>query len=135
MNNNMGGTTMDRIREWGAPMLALVAFLALLGIVGRMEMESMDDARYNECAEMLAHDDWDAAMCAFEWDDLSAIARQMWGADGDPETMHRTDCGMVMDSESVGMVPASCASESELIARMDAIRSERSGFRTWEGMR
>ena len=32
---------MDRVREWGAPMLALVAFLALFGIVGRMEMDAM----------------------------------------------------------------------------------------------
>jgi hypothetical protein len=39
---------------------------------------------------------------------------------------------MVMDSDSVGMVPASCATESELESRMDAIRLERSGFRTWE---
>ena len=126
---------MERMREWGTPAIAIVAFLALLGIIGRMEMDAMDDASYLECAQMLADNDWDAASCAWEWRDLSAIARAMWGEDGDPETMWRDDCGLVMDSESVGMVPASCATELELHRFMDSIRGERSGFRTWENGR
>jgi len=103
-----------------------------MGIVGRMEMDAMDHERYLECAEMLANDDWDGASCAPRWHDLSAIARNMWGEDGDPETMWRDNCGFVMDSESIGMVPAMCENESEIAERMDAIRSVRSGFRTWE---
>ena len=76
----------NRIRKWATPIATLGIFFALLGIIGRMELDAMTER----------------------------------------------DCGMVMDSDSVGMVPASCATESELESRMDAIRLERSGFRTWE---
>jgi hypothetical protein len=121
----MGGT-MERMREWGTPAIAIVAFLALLGIVGRMEMDAMTP---NGCI---------------------VIGEEPSGPEPDVTIWHRhmdcggtihivefhndefAGCGFVMDSESVGMVPASCATESDLHRFMDSIRSERSGFRAWE---
>jgi hypothetical protein len=120
------------MRERARIAFILAMVIVVMGIVGRMEMEAMHDESYLECAAMLANEDWDGASCAPRWSNLSVIARQMWGEDGDPETMWRDHCGFVMDSESVGMVPAMCETESEIAERMDAIRSVRSGFRTWE---
>lgn len=47
---------------------------------------TLADARYVECATLLAADDWDAAGCASRWPDLDARSRELWGPDGDPET-------------------------------------------------
>lgn len=118
----------NRIRHHAMNALALALFFATYVFIGTMEFDAMDDERYIECAEMLAQGDWDGASCAGEWDDLSAIARSMWGPDGDPETTHRTDCGMVREERE--WVPASCASPAEIAQQMDRIRS-RGNEREW----
>lgn len=51
---------------------------------GRATYRFDDD--YAECAALLAADDWDAGTCWTNWPDLEAVARTIWGPDGDPET-------------------------------------------------
>ena len=41
MSRHIGGTTMDRVREWATTIATLAIFFALFGIVGRMEMDAM----------------------------------------------------------------------------------------------
>ena len=120
---------MDRIREWGAPMLALVAFLALLGIVGRMEMDAMTPNGCFVIGEEPSGPEPDVTIWHRHMDCEGSIRIVEFYND------EFAGCGFVMDSESAGIVPAMCESESEIAERMDAIRSERSGFRTWEEMR
>lgn len=43
-------------------------------------------ARYHECRALILSHDWDGAGCAWQWEDLSRLARMQWGPDGDPET-------------------------------------------------
>lgn len=46
----------------------------------------LDTLRFLECRALLLADDWDAAGCVWEWDELDRLSRQQWGPDGDPET-------------------------------------------------
>lgn len=101
---------MERTTRNAAGALLLVALLLLAWNVGaaqrRAELRERMDAvlleragrdwtanaddqnaqRFHDCRALLLADDWDAAACVWEWDELARLARVQWGPDGDPET-------------------------------------------------
>ena len=74
----------NQMRERAKIAFILAMFIVVMGIVGRMEMDAMDNRI----------------------------------------------CGFILEESE--MVPNGCETESEIVARMDAIRSVRSGLRTWQ---
>jgi hypothetical protein len=116
----------NALQEWAAPIAALVAFLALLGIVGRMEMDAMTPSGCIVVREEPSGPEPDVTIWHRHMDCDGTIHIVEF------HNSEFSECGFVMDSESVGFVPASCKNETELRRMTDSIRNERSGFRTWE---
>lgn len=118
----------NAIRNYATPTLALVAFLALIGIIGAMEFDATQNAIPSGC--IVTHEEPSGPE-----PDVSIWHRHI-SCDGTlfvQEFSLDAPCGFVI--ESGAMVPASCASASELNKRISAIREVRSGFRTWEDAR
>lgn len=115
----------NAIRNNWQAMAGASGFLLLLGIVGGMESDATRNNIPNGCV---------------------VIHEEPSGPEPDVSIWHRhircgtetylqefsesSPCGFVFESDE--MVPASCATESQINELMENIRNERSGFRTWE---